>query len=276
MTEPLDLPLDSPLDQSQWGARLYQPVDAGAHAVTVPPGNPHPSSSSLPWTTPDILTTVQRFGQATSSQLRRLHYVGTDRGTKVRSSYHLNRLTKLHKLRRIPGVYNYGPREYIYTVPKSTADPYDHTLDVTELYVQLTQAGVSCVFDPQPWCNHKIGRMTVNCDACLELSPHHRFYIEVDRSTEQPARLREKMRHYIAIYEQHWDTDRHGEKFPLVVFTARSPERWRTIMDAIKVQREPRLFTCLLFDEVVPTLIAKSNVILKGVEQLERNDETKR
>lgn len=210
--------------------------------------------SSLPVRTPDLLHTVGRFTQATSSQLRRLHYPGlTPQSQKTLSSYNLARLVELGKLRRIWGVHHGHEPEYVYTLPGSTAKPDDHTLDVTELYVRLAEIhGLEVDYTPEPWLDYRVGTLTMTPDAYLELSPERRSFIEMDLNTERPARLRKKMRHYYNAYLE-WDDEKRG-LFPKVIWVVHMQARARDIRLAIKQQPEPRLFVVRLFDEVIERL----------------------
>ncbi len=93
--------------------------------------------SYLPLPARALTDTITRFGQATTSQLRRLHYRdGSPRGRQVRASRHLKRLADVGHLRRVLGIYD-GP-QWVYMPRSSGARTADaHTLDVTELYVRL-------------------------------------------------------------------------------------------------------------------------------------------
>src|SRR5215211_2424736 len=82
---------------------------------------------------------VLKHGQLTASQVRRLLYTGSPEGARVRSQRHLKRLTDLGLIRRFWGVYD-GPAEYIYMPAGSTTRaPVFHTLDISELYVRLSE-----------------------------------------------------------------------------------------------------------------------------------------
>jgi len=77
-----------------------------------------------------VLQSVTQLRQLTTSQLRRLHYIGSYDGTRVRVRRHLARLTKLGLLKRMWGAYTEGV-EYVYQLPQMTARTPDmHTLDI--------------------------------------------------------------------------------------------------------------------------------------------------
>lgn len=206
-------------------------------------------NSSLPTPTPLILRTVTRFSQATSSQLRRLHYQdGTERGKEVRSSRHLHRLTELGLIRRVWGVYNKFP-EYVYMpAGTKTRTPYMHTLDITELYVRLRDSLIA--FDPEPWCHISVGHMVLKPDSYVDLG-RMRYWLEVDRGTEYAAQLSQKMNRYVNAYEQ-WEES----TFPLCLWICHDADRKRFIETQVRRSAIPQLFTVMLFDEA-PARLAK-------------------
>ena len=63
------------------------------------------------------------------------------------------------------------------------------------------------------------------------------------------SQLAEKMRRYVRAYEV-WDEP----TFPLCVWIVHDTDRKRFIEGVIKRQAEPRLFTVMLFDDVVDKL----------------------
>lgn len=207
--------------------------------------------SYLPVPARALTDTVARYGQATTSQLRRLHYRdGSSRGRYVRSSRHLKRLADVGQLRRVLGVYD-GP-QYVYMPPSSGARVADgHTLDVTELYVRLTEVVGEVVFAPEPWCHVPVGHITLKPDAAIDMGEKRKFFIEMDRNTEHPARLAKKMRSFISA----WKSGSWEGVFPLVIWVCHTPARQRDIKAVIRRQSEPRLFVCLLFDDAVNRII---------------------
>lgn len=209
--------------------------------------------SFLPVPTPGLLASVARFRMLTSSQLRRLHYrSGTSTGREIRSRRHLARLTKLGLLKRLWGIYDASP-EYIYLPPDSKARTANmHTLDINELYVQLSGTLMSLTFDPEPWCHINVGHMTLKPDAYIDVGK--RYFLEMDEGTQFRAVLAEKMRRYISAYER-WNEPR----FPKVLFVCHDPDRKRFIEGVIKSQSEPRLFEVALFDQVVSEIISSNN-----------------
>lgn len=208
-------------------------------------------SSYLPWTQEPICAGLVKFHMFTASQLRRLNYQGTNKGTKNRASYHLKRLTELGYVRRFKGVYA-GAAEYIYTPPSSKARRPDmHMLDVNELYVRLEEAHpAELTFHPEPMCHVSVGHMLLKPDAYIDLG-HMRYFIEMDEFTELSlAILSAKMRRYVTAYE-HWP----DSTFPLCVWVCHEPDRRRFIMEAIRRQSIPELFECVLFDEATSRLL---------------------
>lgn len=206
----------------------------------------------LPTPAPHVLKTLLYFRQATTSQLRRLHYQGTERGTIVRSSKHFKRLTELGLVRRVWGVYQDRP-EYVYLRGNSKAEETRrHTLDITELYVILSEAmptPMSPVFDPEPWRWYKVGPTGLKPDAYIDTGK--RFFLEMDEGTEYRAALTRKMRAYNAAYEN-WSEPR----FPQVLFVCHDPDRQRFIERVIENQSVPALFKVCLFEQCSTLLTA--------------------
>src|SRR5690242_3792672 len=133
----------------------------------------HPLSSLSP-SQRSIVRTVLRYGQASASQLRRLHYSGTPRGAVVRSSRHLKALSERGPIKRLQHKLLSG--EYVYTAPDSKArSPNLHTLDVTELYVRLAEEcwrqdmPGALLFVPEPWCHDTWGSVKLKPDAYIKL-----------------------------------------------------------------------------------------------------------
>lgn len=213
--------------------------------------------SRIPQRAQAIQRTVARYKVATTSQIRRLHYQGLTPGSQEKLSHrNLKTLTDLGLLRRVPYVYKSGgaEAEYVYTSPQSTRMPKPHLLDTVELYVRFSEVlGPEVPYVPEPSSHIKIGDLTSEADALLELSETRKFFIEVDRDQEHPARLRSKMRHYVNLYGQ-WDKQKHGPRFPLVIWVAHDSHRVSDLRREIKAMPDSHIFTSMLFDEVVPRL----------------------
>jgi Replication-relaxation len=249
--------------------RFASESGTGLVAPASPADSTRPESSQpcsvLPFTTSDVLRTVTLFRQASSSQLRRLHYAGSYDGTRVRSRKHLTRLTKLGMLKRMWSVYD-GAAEYIYFPGDSKAqETKRHTLDVTELYVRLENSarnpsGIlqpntsiswrheSVVFDPEPWRWYNIGPTQLKPDAYIDVG--RRYFLEMDRGTEFAAKLADKMRRYLAAFRV-WDE----ERFPQVLFVCHDDTRLRFIRRVIEDQSERELFDVCLFGDAAHFLM---------------------
>lgn len=265
MAEGVDYPVDRGVDPSQHPVRLSDHVRPRVRGATAT--RPYaPYSSALSLQQAAVRAAIAKHGQLTSSQLRRLLYTGSDRGTHVRCSRHLKRLTDLGLIRRFWGVYD-GPAEFIYMPAGTTSrGPVFHTLDISELNVRLSEANYNSdspyytsgpkgeiTFDREPWCHIKIGQVEVKPDAFLRFNEQEQYFIEVDRSSADRTKLAKKLRQYVNLFEQ-WDVDVDGETFPLVFYTVPDTDRKRVIESVIKTQRYPRLFKCLVFDEAVDRL----------------------
>lgn len=247
---PLDSAVDSTLDSGQGPVSLSEHVTAYLPRKTVLPAS-QPYRSLSP-TQSAVRSTIVRYGMASSSMLRRLHYIGTDRGTRVRCSYHLKRMTEQGFIHRIPYKLN---GEYVYAPEDSKARiPNLHTLDITELMVRLSkQGGVQFVpplqFDPEPWAPTSWGGHKITPDAYVQLPGVH-YLIEIDRSSESPSAISAKMNRYVNAYKA-----MDGGEFPLVIWIAHDIDRVRTLQREAR-KRLPDLFECLLFQDATERILS--------------------
>ncbi len=241
--KPLDRQVDAAINPDQRPVRRIEHVTAYLPRMTVTR-----RYRDLSATQDAVRKTIERFGMATSSQLRRLHYSGTQRGTRVRSADHLKKLSERGVIRRIPYKLN---SEYAYAPKDSKARVSNlHTLDITELYVRLWEAvGATLRFDPEPWAPTTWGGRPVTPDAYVRLPQVH-HYVEIDRSSESPSVISTKMSRYVrALHASYVDDDKPAATFPQVIWLAHDTDRVRTLSRQAKLKAEPDLFVCLLFDE---------------------------
>lgn len=218
----------------------------------------HPHSLLSP-TQSSVVRTVYRFGQVSSSQLRRLHYRGSLRGCAVRASRHLKALVERGVLRRLPyklSGFDHGSGEYVYTPPDSKARiPNLHTLSITELMVRLVGAYVArgqtgtLQFNPEPWCHDTWGGYALKPDAYVRLDGRH-FWIEVDYGTEFASALSGQMNKYVSAF---YGMD--GGSFPLVLFTCHDEDRRRFIQNVAAKKKVTGLFEVVLFDQSIGVML---------------------
>ncbi|WP_285250218.1 replication-relaxation family protein [Pseudarthrobacter sp. fls2-241-R2A-168] len=229
------------------------------------------SFSALSLTQRSVLQTVRHFRQLTTSQLRRIHYrSGTPDGQRVRSCRHLKRLTELGYLKRMWGAYN-GSAEYVYQLASTKArTPEPHTLDIAELYVQLSLSDQSenlgepgsharqpLTFLTEPWCHTRVGHVQLKPDAAIEIGAVS-YWVEVDRGAEWESQLTAKMRRYVqAIDSGAWPADR---AFPLVLWLVPDEARKRYLEDIIHKLGESELFAVVLFDDAARLLTERKAV----------------
>lgn len=211
-------------------------------------------SSSLSPTQQRVLAAVRTHTQLTTSQVRRLLYVGTVDGTRIRSQRHLKRLYELGLIRRVWSVYDIRPAEYLYMPAGSTTrGAVQHTLDISELYVRLCERAGAVAFDREPWCHKRVGGVNLKPDAYLTFGVGRDCFIEVDRGPERKPQLTAKLGNYVRAF-QGYDEELDGEEFPhfpQVIWTVQDAERRRVLRQLIKQTRLPGLFSVLLFDEAV-------------------------
>src|SRR5215217_8764994 len=193
---------------------------------------------------------INLVNQATASQVRRALYVGTARGSAVRSRRHLKALAERGVIRRLPyklSGFQRGPGEYVYTPVDSKARiPNLHTLDVTELAVRLTEQPARPVeFWPEPWCHDIWGGVSLKPDAYIKVGKRH-FFLEVDYESEYASALSAKMNTYSRAYH-----NMDGGSFPQIVFTCHNSERKAFIDREARKKSVPGLFVVTLFDEAL-------------------------
>jgi hypothetical protein len=153
------------------------------------------------------------------------------------------------------GAYGAGV-EYVYQLASTTARTPDmHTLDISELYVQLVENQSrqvsNMVFYPEPWSHTKVGHVQLKPDAYIEVGGVA-YYAEIDRNSEWESQLTAKCRRYIqAIDSGHWPEDR---AFPLVIWTVPNEARKKYLENIIHRLGETELFQVTLFDEAARLL----------------------
>lgn len=245
-------------------------------------------------TTSDVqmLITLARVRLATGRQLERLHFTAsTPPANARRCRRSLERLVHLGLLarldRRIGGV-RAGSSGYVYALdaagqrlvgpsrrPQRPWTPNHsfvaHLLDVTELYVRLTEAERigACeliAFQTEPACwrtflapgSHPV---TLKPDAFVRLGVgewEHSWFIEIDRSTESVATLTRKF----ATYRQYWTSGReqaqHGV-FPRVAWLVPDQPRHAVLVDVAAAQPEDSwsLWSIHRTDNAVDQLIGR-------------------
>jgi hypothetical protein len=137
-----------------------------------------------------------------------------------------------------------GSGEYIYTPPESTVrSPNLHTLDITELYVQLSHLD-ELRFDPEPWAHTVYQGHKVTPDAYVKVG-RRAYWCEIDRASESPSVIGVKMSRYLTAYHN------ADDKFPQVIWIAHTTDRVRTLEREARKKNEPGLFLCLQFNEAV-------------------------
>src|SRR4051812_1169638 len=100
-SNPIDLPVDVTVDfRGQSTLPVTSPNGARPRVTVSTASSSH--LTSLSPTQSAVVQLVTRYGQLTSSQVRRAIYVGTPRGTFARSSRHLKALSERGFLRRLP------------------------------------------------------------------------------------------------------------------------------------------------------------------------------
>ncbi len=179
-----------------------------------------------------IIDTLGMVTVASSMHLEELHFDQLKASSRARQrSNVLNRLTKLGLLARLPrrvGGIRAGSSGYVFALdllgqrlfgttnvrrPPSRSWPYlRHALAVTDLYAQTVAAERNgrlelLRFSPEPRCWNLIeGDISVRPDAIISTRPtigdwRDHWAVEVDRATERPVRLRQKLLGYYQAFQ---------------------------------------------------------------------------
>jgi hypothetical protein len=203
-----------------------------------------------------VLTTLARVRIATARQLYHLHFEGVTRRQARASLASLAGRRVITRLPRVVGGASAGSTGYVYVLdiagqrlarpnhtrpqrPWSVGSAFlDHSLAVTELYIQLVEAERAGRlrledFATEPACwryFHGPGgaRLVLKPDAVLRLvlgRYEDRWWIEVDRGTES----RTALAHKCDLYRQYWQSggeqSRGGGVFPRVLWLVPDEDR---------------------------------------------------
>lgn len=231
----------------------------------------HPLTSRLSLRDLHILDTITSHGQATSSQLLRLHFADgatTSQGARQRRT--MARLAKwgfVSRTRLAIGGPNSGSAGYLYQAATRTPKPIDlHALAITELRIRLVEAQRLRLieladFTPEPDSHFRIGSVDVRPDATARIGiagQYRRCFLELDRDTESAAEIRRKLDAY-ADARNVWPDN---ETFPLAVFVVTHPLPHREEKRVMRLGRliaehhSSHLFAVCPFDRIVSTLVS--------------------
>ncbi len=212
-----------------------------------------------------VLNTLAIVRMASGRQLNLLFWPTTPSGART-ARRHLHRLTDLRLLTRLHrqvGGINGGSQGFTYSLdingqrlvqaeqtkairrPTPSDTFVDHTLAVTEIYVQLhlaTKAGIvqNVAYQPEPDCWRAFtgiaGRTTtLRPDAFARWATGDwdlTAFFEVDRATEHPARVARKADLYVRYWRTGTEQSAH-QVFPLVVWVAPNARRAAVIRQAV-------------------------------------------
>lgn len=212
------------------------------------------------------LADVARLGTATGRHLERLHYEPSEAGRRL-ARLELSSLCDWRVLqrlgRRVGGVRG-GSRGYVYALgvagqrlafpgrrryraPWTPQPSYlRHALDVAETYVRLREAeregSVELIaYDAEPACWRSFtgpggARMTLKPDA-FAITQHEtsedRWFIEIDRATEDGPRIQRKLKNYVAYWRSGREQEREGV-FPLTCWIAPTDERAQFLAQIVR------------------------------------------
>lgn len=208
----------------------------------------------------ETLATIQL---ATGAQLRRLVW-GEDSSAARSARRQLARLVELRVLARLshrPGGVRTGHDGYVYRLdvvgqqltteatPRRPREPsmafIDHSIAVTECYLALRMLDAASRleligFEAEPWCWRSYfgpggAPQTLRPDAFVITASgewEDRWYLEVDRSTESPGRIRDKADNYIR-YWQSGKEQANADVFPKVLFVVPDERRLNQLVGVL-------------------------------------------
>lgn len=290
----LSQPAESPRKQAP-SAQLSPRTDgAKPRPLRVGPGRLRQITDELTDTDRAVLEFLAQTRLATGTQLARRLWASTDPSDRHaraarRALHRLERERLVGRLGRRMGGVRAGSSSIVYCLEaaghrllgngrkkRTLTDSHDaifHTLMVTELTVQLhehtsrSDLRLSTLqTEPTCWRSYPgvLGSaMTLRPDLFVALaSPVHedRWFIEVDRATESPSRIRSKAIRYLDHFQTGDEQHRHGA-YPRVVWTASGTarvEKLRTILHRLD-RPAAQLFVVWQFDEVAGRLIAEGS-----------------
>lgn len=215
-----------------------------------------------------VVRLVGQFGQLDTGQVAAIQFYGLDGMVVTRC---LDRLLKDDYLRRTgrwaeanragshPYVYRLGKTGWHFCMKegrfRTEVEVAKHSIKRGDIFVDLLTA-------------ERAGRLKmlwrstehhvyeeVRADLTVDLGivgtgRGRRVFIEVDRSTESPARIEQKLRAY-------WNAYRASERFGHVIFAVKDDIRAKQIRRKIdRVPERQELFKVCLFGEVVDTCLS--------------------
>ncbi|MDE3094060.1 MAG: replication-relaxation family protein [Acidobacteriota bacterium] len=245
------------------------------------------------------LADVARLGIATARHLERLHYASTEAGRRL-ARLELSSLCDwrvLQRLSRRVGGVRGGSRGYIYALgvagqrlafpgrrryraPWTPQPSYlRHALDVAETYVGLREAENAgtihlAVYDAEPACWRSFTgpggtRVTLKPDAYV-VTQHEtfedRWFIEVDRGTEDGPRVQRKLKTYLAYWRCGREQEHEGV-FPLTCWIAPTDKRARFLLEVVRrlSDADQRLFVVTTKDDAISLITGNEPTTRKEV-----------
>jgi hypothetical protein len=248
-----------------------------------------------------ILEFIGKFRWALAGQIARMHFAADD-GVRDRTCRDvLKRLSDagwLYRLpRRLAGTYG-GSGQYLYTLnlagrrftghmtggrprrPRLPSDdsPLYHALAITELAVRLEEAKRGGLLGNVGFLPEFTGLPHIRPDALIGLLPPskdledaRRYFVEIELSRKDSARLDEKLSAYIEAWRRSsW------RRFPRVLFlagaTSRFPADARLIYREIEgaIRRQPadarHIFALTTYDEAIRTLLGTANPLILSAD----------
>lgn len=210
-----------------------------------------------------VLDLLSVISMATGAQIRRLVWGDSESASRSarRQLAKLVDLRVVSRLPRRPGGVRTGHEGFVYLMdivgqqlssdrtPRRPRQPnlsfVEHSIAVTECLIILRAMALRDTvelihFETEPWCwRHYFGPggapKVLRPDAFVITASgewEDRWYLEVDRGTEAPSRIRIKSQNYVSYWESGKE-QAEAEIFPRVLFVAPSDVRLNQIVSAL-------------------------------------------
>ncbi|MEU3251078.1 replication-relaxation family protein [Streptomyces sp. NPDC006997] len=216
----------------------------------------------------DVLKLTQTFSQLASTHLTELLFADRSHSVPDKVLGRLVRLGYLSRVGRRATGSKGGAGAFVYQLGRAgrllldvegrlSPNVNNHALMMADTYLELRRAESAGVLAVKAWEVERRVPPSVRADLYVALEfPQQRrqsaYFLEVDLSTEQPARIREKVAGYWQAVEANTD-----DYFPYVVFVVRHEVRKRELARIFRQLPEERqdMLRVHLFCELIPELI---------------------
>lgn len=216
----------------------------------------------------EVLKLTQTFSQLASTHITQLLFSNRSHSVPDKVLGRLVRLGYLSRVGRRASGEKGGAGAFVYQLGRAgrlllgvdgrlSPNVNNHALMIADTYLELRRAETAGVLAVEEWEVEKPvpPRVRVDLFVALEFPQQARrsaYFLEIDLSTEQPARIRDKVEGYWRAVEQNT-----ADWFPHVVFVVRHEVRKRELARIFRQLPEERqeMLRVYLFGELIPALM---------------------